>query len=59
MIRCTLVLVKLGAPPGFSPTTTVPPGQAAGPVAPAPRRVDPDQMPSPVSVICCRQFNLS
>ncbi|XP_065891062.1 protein transport protein Sec24D-like isoform X2 [Dysidea avara] len=40
-----------GAPPGFSPTTTVPPGQAAGPVAPAPRRVDPDQMPSPVDVI--------
>ena len=38
------------APTGFSPTATTAPGQAAGPMmAQAQRKVDPDQMPSPVS----------
>jgi len=49
-----LVALVLGAPPGFSPTTTVPPGQVAGPVQ---RRVDPDQMPSPVNINV--QLNIS
>ena len=42
------VLLSLVAP-GFSPTATAAPGQVAGPMAQAQRKVDPDQMPSPVS----------
>ena len=36
---------------GYSPTATVPPGQGAGPMAQPQRKVDPDQMPSPVSTV--------
>ena len=36
---------------GYSPTATVPPGQGAGPMAQPQRKVDPDQMPSPVRTV--------
>ena len=43
-------LFSLVPPTGFSPTATTAPGQVAGPMAAAQRKVDPDQMPSPVSI---------
>ena len=44
-------VISLVPPTGFSPTATAAPGQIAGPMAQAQRRVDPDQMPSPVSTV--------
>lgn len=44
-----LFIILLVPPTGYSPTATTAPGQVAGPMAQAQRKVDPDQMPSPVS----------
>lgn len=44
-------IIPLVPPTGFSPTGTVAPGQVAGPMTQPQRKVDPDQMPSPVSTV--------